>query len=288
MPALSSLFQVHIATFFFGLAGIFVLSTGLDPVLITFGRTLFASIALVLFWRILAQKNTLLLSTGVNVSVLFTGLLLCVHWICFFTSIKVSTVAVGLIMFSTCQIFIALLEPLVFREPFALRSVIPAIIVVLGIVIMTGVFAGEMRFGAGVLWGLASASTFAFLQLLNRKLTATHSAASLALVQNAVACCMLLPFVFGNLPEIAAGQWLQLIFLGIVCTALAQTLFINSMRELNAAVASLIAAGLEPVYGVVLAAALYSQFPDVNVLVGGALVLVTVLYVSVKVSKLSV
>ncbi len=196
--------------------------------------------------------------------------------------------AVGLIMFSTCQIFIALLEPLLFRERFDLGSLVPAIIVVLGIVIMTGVYAGEIRFGAGVLWGLVSALTFAFLQLLNRKLTATHSATSLALVQNAVACCLILPFVFGNLPEISGGQWLQLIFLGTVCTALAQTLFINSMRELNAAVASLIAAGLEPVYGVVLAAALYYQYPDVNVLVGGALVLVTVLYVSVKVSRLSV
>lgn len=279
---------MHVATFFFGLAGIFVLSTGLDPVLITFGRTLFATIALLLFWKFLTQRNTSLLSSGVDVTVLFSGLLLCLHWICFFTSIKVSTVAVGLIMFSTCQIFIALLEPLLFRERFDLGSLVPAIIVVLGIVIMTGVYAGEIRFGAGVLWGLVSALTFAFLQLLNRKLTATHSATSLALVQNAVACCLILPFVFGNLPEISGGQWLQLIFLGTVCTALAQTLFINSMRELNAAVASLIAAGLEPVYGVVLAAALYYQYPDVNVLVGGALVLVTVLYVSVKVSRLSV
>lgn len=270
--------QVHIATFLFGLAGLFVLFTGLDAVFITFGRTLFAAIALLLIWRFVGLNSRPVLSGWV----LLSGVLLAVHWTLFFTSIQVSTVAVGLLMFSTSPIFIALLEPLFFRESFDIRRVLPAFTVALGIVIMTGLYLGQIRFGAGVAWGLASSLLFALLQLLNRKLASDHSAASLALIQNGVACCVLLPLVVADIRHVTAPQWLQLVFLGTICTALAHTLYINSMRKLNAAVASLIAGGLEPVYGVILAALLYAQYPDINVLMGGAVVLLAVLYVSVK------
>ncbi len=278
MSKLPAIGQVHLATFLFGLPGLFVISTGLDPVVITFGRTLFAAIALLLAWRLLGLDAWPVFGRWTVLS----GIALAVHWCLFFTSIQVSTVAVGLIMFSVSPIFIALLEPVFFREPFVPGNVVPALVVVVGIVVMTGLHSGQIKFGEGVSWGVASSLVFALLQLLNKKLGRSQSPASLVLAQNGIACCLLLPFVYSGLPEITSGQWVQLVFLGIFCTAFAYTLFINSMRFLSVAVTSLIAAGLEPVYGVLLAALLFAQYPDANVLVGGVIVLATVVYVSVK------
>jgi drug/metabolite transporter (DMT)-like permease len=62
-----------------------------------------------------------------------------------------------------------------------------------------------------------------------------------------------------------------LIVLGVVCTALAHTLFIRSMRVLSAHTASVVAA-LEPVYGIALAFALLGEAPAWRTLIGAALI----------------
>ena len=62
-----------------------------------------------------------------------------------------------------------------------------------------------------------------------------------------------------------------LIVLGVVCTALAHTLFIRSMHVLSAHTASVVTA-LEPVYGIALAFALLGETPGWRTLIGAALI----------------
>lgn len=62
----------------------------------------------------------------------------------------------------------------------------------------------------------------------------------------------------------------QMLVLGIVCTALAHTLFVWSLGRLSAYSAG-VASALEPVYGIVLAAALLAEAPDLRTLIGAAL-----------------
>ena len=60
--------------------------------------------------------------------------------------------------------------------------------------------------------------------------------------------------------------------LGLVCTALAHTLFIaRAARDVSAHTASVVAA-LEPVYGIALAVAAAGRIPDARTLAGGALI----------------
>lgn len=60
--------------------------------------------------------------------------------------------------------------------------------------------------------------------------------------------------------------------LGVVCTALAHTLFIASLRAITAQSASLLAS-LEPVWGIVFGILLLRAIPTVSTLLGGALIL---------------
>jgi drug/metabolite transporter (DMT)-like permease len=62
-----------------------------------------------------------------------------------------------------------------------------------------------------------------------------------------------------------------LIVLGVVCTALAHTLFIRSMHVLSAHTASVVTA-LEPVYGIALAFVLLGETPGWRTLIGAALI----------------
>jgi drug/metabolite transporter (DMT)-like permease len=67
--------------------------------------------------------------------------------------------------------------------------------------------------------------------------------------------------------------------LGIVCTGLAHTLFIASMRRVSAHSASVVAS-LEPVYGIALAAWLLGEKPDGLTMAGGVLIVVAALIAS--------
>jgi drug/metabolite transporter (DMT)-like permease len=64
--------------------------------------------------------------------------------------------------------------------------------------------------------------------------------------------------------------------LGIVCTALAHTLFIEGMKGVGARTASVLSA-LEPVYGILLALVFLKESPSLRTVSGGAVVLAAAL-----------
>lgn len=273
---LPALLSVHIATLLFGLAGVLGAVAGLNAFEVTFGRTLFASVALLAVCYYFKRPTTSNTVRPVLTLMVLSGALLAFHWVVFFASIQVSTVAIGLVTFSTCPVFVALFEPLFFREKFKLTSLLASCCVLSGVVIISGVHSGDVAYLPGILLGISSGASFAVLQLLNRKLGAASGPVVTALIQNAVATILLLPVVVLGLGAIQLNQWALLIFLGVGCTALAHTLFIDALKSIKVATASLIAAGLEPLYGIALAALFLAQLPPPNVMMGGSIILITV------------
>jgi drug/metabolite transporter (DMT)-like permease len=86
----------------------------------------------------------------------------------------------------------------------------------------------------------------------------------------------LAPWVPAGGSPLSAQDLLLLGMLGVVCTALAHTLFITSLRTIPAGIAAVTRA-LEPVYGILPAALLLGEFPPLRTLSGGAVVLAAVL-----------
>ena len=128
----------------------------------------------------------------------------------------------------------------------------------------------ENRVVQGLLWGIISGLTFALLAVTNRTLSTRHPAGAIALWQNACAAVCLLPLVALEPVIPDARSVLLLVVLGVVCTALAHTLFVRSLRALSAHTASVVTA-LEPVYGIALAFLLLGETPSLRTLGGAAL-----------------
>ena len=76
-----------------------------------------------------------------------------------------------------------------------------------------------------------------------------------------------------------ARDWGWLLVLGVLCTAVAHTFLIESLAVLRTQVASVIS-GLEPIYGLALAALLLGEIPALHTLVGGGLILGTTMVAS--------
>ncbi len=271
---------VHVAVFFFGLAGLFGKLVALPAALIVLGRVAFASVFLA--GALLANRQSIRLENRRDYGyMVLMGVILAVHWTTFFQSIQVSTVAVGLLTFSTFPVFVTFLEPWFFKERLRTADVMVAVVAFAGVALVIPRFEFANRVTQGVAWGIASGLTFAVLSLLNRKYARQYSSVAIAFYQDVVAAIVLLPLVFVYRPQWRLQDIFALAFLGVVCTGVAHSLFIKGMSFIKARVASVVAC-LEPVYGIVIAAFLLHEIPGPRVCVGGLIILAAATYVSVR------
>jgi drug/metabolite transporter (DMT)-like permease len=168
-------------------------------------------------------------------------------------------------------LFVLIAEALFLRRKLGVADGITVALVTSGLLLVVPEFRIENRMLQGLLWGVLSGFMFALLAVGNRGLAMRRSASGVALWQNTCAAACLLP-AFALDPAIpGARDVVLLIVLGVVCTALAHTLFIRSMRIVSAHTASVVAA-LEPVYGIALAFALLGERPGWRTLIGAALI----------------
>jgi drug/metabolite transporter (DMT)-like permease len=279
-PQNKSLLEIHIAVFFFGLAGLFGKLILLPALIIVLGRVIFAAIFLVLLTWFLKYELKLNLKKDYYFFFLM-GILLALHWWTFFQSIQVSTVAVGLLTYSTFPIFVTFLEPCFFNEKIELRDILLAIITFIGVILVVPRFEISDKIAQGALWGITSGFTFAVLSILNRKYVRKYSSLVIAFYQDAAAAVVLLPGLFLMEFTVTSGDILLLLLLGICFTAIAHSLFIKGLSAVKAQVASIIAC-LEPVYGIVFAVLLLKEIPGWRVICGGILILAGAFYTTIK------
>ena len=275
-----SLLEIHLATALFGLAGLFGKWIGLSPLLIVLGRVFFASMTLGILLCATRQSLRAIFRRHAALLVLL-GAVLAGHWAAFFRSIQVSSVAVGLLSYSTFPAFTVLLEPLFSRERLDRRNLFLAALCLVGVFLIIPRLDLGDRVYQGVLWGLVSGLTFAVLTLFNRRLAQNHSSLGIAFWEDFFATLFLLPSLMVGPVRLSSRDLALLVILGVVCTAIAHTLFIQGMRQIRAQTASIISS-LEPVYGIVLAFVLLGEVPTSRTLAGGAVILAAVLFVTLK------
>ncbi|MDD8010708.1 MAG: DMT family transporter [Acidobacteriota bacterium] len=275
-----SLLAVHASVALFGLAGLFGKWLTLRPHFIVLGRVVFAAAALALIIRLSGGRFSIRRKIDGGLFLL-QGLILAVHWILFFESIRVSTVAVGLLAYSSFPVFTAFLEPLFFRTRLSRRHLGLSLACLAGVFLLVPRFSWSERVFQGVVTGLGAGATFALLSIINRKLSFRYASPVVAFYQDAGAALFLLPAALLKPPALTGRDFALLAILGLLCTALAHTLFIAGMRRLSAQTASIISA-LEPVYGIALAALLLGERPSARTIAGGLIILTAVFVLSLS------
>ncbi|MCG6894604.1 MAG: DMT family transporter [Desulfobacteraceae bacterium] len=270
------LLKVHSAVMLFGAAGLFAKLVDLPSPVIVLGRVFFAAVSLGVLLAVRRQSIRLDRKRDYGY-LLLLGWLLALHWASFFQAIRMSSVAVGLLTFSTFPVFATFLEPFFFREPIRVRDILIAAVVVFGVFLVVPDVNLNHSITRGALWGVLSGFTFALLSVLNRKTVRRYPSLVIAFYQDAAAALVLIPFLFELQPAIGGREWLLLALLGVVFTALSHSLFIDGLSGVRAQTASIIAC-LEPVYGIALAALLLGERPEARVLAGGIVILAATFY----------
>lgn len=273
--------EIHGAVLLFGFSGLFGKLVLLPAPIIVLGRVFFSAISLLVIIQLFdvgsppKERRSLAALT-------LLGLLLSLHWTAFFKSVQVSTVAIALLCCSTFPVFTAFVEPLFSRQRIRVVDIMVALVAFSGVGIV--VFHPPSGSGTteGVIWGVVAGFTFAILSVLNRKFVRQYSSLHIAFFQSVVATICLFPLLFAYHVEIRLKDAILLFFLGVLCTALAHSLFINGMKHVSTRVASLIHC-MEPPYGIVLAALILGEAPSLRTIFGGVVILGSALYATVRI-----
>jgi drug/metabolite transporter (DMT)-like permease len=275
-PRTKNLMELNVAVLLWGGTALFAKLIKLPAIQITCLRSIPALLCLLGVLCFFRRGYALHTGRDYAWSVL-SGLALVAHWVTYFKSIQLSTVAIGILSLHVYPIITALAEPLFFKEPFHPVDLLMTVAVLAGIGIMVPEFSLSSQTTQGVLWGILSAVFWTARNLLSRQLVRTHSGLKVMAYQLGVCVLIPLPWVVGNGQTVSPQAWGQLALLGVVFTALPHTLFTNSLQNLTTRTVSVMAT-LLPIYGAVLAALVLNEIPAGRTLLGGTIVIAVVFY----------
>lgn len=252
--------QLHMAILLAGCSGILGNLISLDAVLITWYRMLLAGLMLIIILYIKGNKPIIQKNEWSELSV---GLLLALHWIFFYGSIKYANVSIGVICFCLSSFFTAIISPMLNRQKISWAELLLSSLTLFGISL---IFQFDSSYRIGIGFGVVSSLLFAFYAILNERLSASRNAVRTTALQMIGGftglSVLLLPVYIMNvqhatyLPTINDFCFLFLLAFG--CTVCMCFLLNNAQREISAFTVSL-SFNLEPVYSILLAIILFKE-----------------------------
>lgn len=284
MSTRHGLLLAHISVLLFGMSGVIAKLVPQSATVLTGGRSILGAMALGLY--LTYRKQIRWPDTRTLGILVLSGILLALHWISFYHSIKISSVSIGVIAVTTFPVMAAVLEPFVMREPWRWSILWSPILVILGTAIMLG-FAPTESDIMGFFWGFLAAALYVCIHFMNKLRVRNMSGLMMSFVQLSVAGIILLPFaIVGYNPIIDDGgrDIILILILAVFCTAIAYSLFIESMRSIPARTTAVII-GLEPVYAISVMVMFFNDSITWRTVVGGLIIAGSVIWSSMRVSE---
>lgn len=261
----SALIKLHLAVFLWGFTGVLGKLIQLNEGLLVWYRLLITIAALLLIFSFNKSFEKVSLKTKVNL--MSIGVVVALHWVFFYGSIKYANVSISLICLSCISFFTALLEPIIVKTRFSFIDIGLSIISILGIAL---IFHFDNKYRTGILLGLISAAFSSIFSTYNKKNVNAASSQSIMfyeLIGGFIFLSLLLPFYLKVLPTqqllptFKDAIWLVL--LSLVCTVWAMDLSLQALKKVSAFTLNL-TLNLEPVYGIVLAFIIYKEQKDLS------------------------
>jgi len=264
---------VAIASIIWGSNGVIVNQVILPSYTIAFFRVLFATMSLwlgILFtrrWRIIQVR-------GAWRTFMVLGLLLALGWTFLFEAMKLIPIGNAVLLNYTAPVFVALLSPIILKEKIMRVTLYALALSVVGILLISStqdfqIFDISLL---GVISALLAGFLYAVFVIFAKKTLTSHSGYSMALYSYSFSAIFLVPSLIQVNLSITLNSWLLLLFLGVLNTAFAVTLYLRGLHLIKAQEAAVLAY-FEPASAVVFGYLLLAQQPTLTTIAGGLLIL---------------
>lgn len=197
------------------------------------------------------------------------GVLLSVHWVLYYGSIKAGNVSIGAVCFALVGFFTAIIEPLLERKKASTREILLSLLTVIGIGLIFGL---DARYRLGIAIGVVSSFIFTFFSIFSKKVQADtgHKSSTMLLYEmigGAIVLTLLTPLYSYFFPDVAIiPTWSDsgyLILFASVFTIVPFLLQLQAFRSISAFTVNL-SYNLEPVYKILLAMIIFNEAGELN------------------------
>lgn len=255
-----ALIKLHISVFLAGFTGILGKLITLNEGILVWYRIMITVVTLYVILSL--RKKIGHISASSVWKLMGIGALIALHWVCFYGSIKLANVSIGLICFASVGLFTAVLEPLMTGAKFRIAEIGLGLISLLGIYL---IFHFDTRYRTGIILGLISALLGALFSVLNKKnveLAAPQTLMLYELSGGVLLLTLCMPVYLHYFPTTyifpTLKDWAWLLVLSWLCTVYAMDLMLQALKKVSAFTQNL-TLNLEPVYGILLAFVLFKE-----------------------------
>jgi len=271
--------HLHFIVFIWGFTAVLGALISIDAIPLVWYRMFLATGFVLLI--VLYKNESLVLPWKTIASFCFVGFLIALHWLAFFSAIKVSNVSVTLAVMSTGAFFASFLEPIMYRRKVKGYEVFFGLIVVISLYI---IFKVESKYFLGILLALASAFLGALFSVFNGKFVEKHSASVISFYEllAGVFCISVFLFFRGSFTlsffKLTSTDWFYLIILASFCTAYAFIASVHVMKWISP-YTMMLTTNMEPVYGILLALIILGdkEYMSPQFYYGALIILITVI-----------
>ena len=255
-----SLLYFHFLVFLFGFTSILGVLIKLEALPLVVWRMGIASLAIGIYC-LLFKRDNFKMPKELTTKIIFSGILIGLHWIAFFHAIKLAGVSLTLSMLATCAFFVAIIEPIYFKKKWLFYELFFGTLAAAGILI---IFWSEIESLNGIVVALIAAVLSALFSVVNSKIVQQVSTITLTFYELLIGFIALLFYMIlvhpdsleKAIPSTSDIFWLLL--LSIICTSYAMNATFIVMRKLTPFTIMMII-NLEPVYGILLDLAIFGK-----------------------------
>jgi drug/metabolite transporter (DMT)-like permease len=272
-----ALIQMHVAVLLWGFTGVLGRAITLDaPVLVWYRMLLTAIImAAILVWR----KQMVKIPRPDVKRLAIVGVLMGLHWVAFYASIKLANISIALVCLSTASIFTPLFDPLINGGRHDLKELLLGMLAIIGVYC---IYSFQQFYAWGILAGVIAALLSSIFTILNKQIANKYPSRTMVFYEMTTGwlfITLLMPVVLYYKPSMILlpqidntngwyhNDWVWLIVLSLCCTVWAQSLALNALKKLSSFTATL-SVNLEPVYGILLAFLFYNENREIIFLKG--------------------
>lgn len=268
--------QLHTAIILAGFTGILGKLIELSEGYLVLYRMSMAAVILLII--LLVRKSFVIPKAKGLFSLLGVGVIVSLHWLTFYGSIKYSNVSVSVTCLSSIGFFTSFIEPLIRRRLIDWVEVMLGLLAILGIYL---IFNFYPEFKMGIIFGMISALLASIFPILNKGLLEKFAPSTLNFYEmtgGAIALCFILPMYLLFFPSVHSvptlWDWFWLIILAVFCTVLAFDLNLKALKKISAFTVNL-SFNFEPIYSIILAFIIFkeNQFLGAGFYLGFALII---------------
>jgi len=272
--------HLHFLVFIAGFTAILGELISIKAIPLVWYRMLLAGVLMFLYIKI--TKTNTKVSGSALLKFFIAGIIIALHWITFFASIKEANVSIALAMFSTGAFFASLIEPIFYRRKIDRYEILFGLMVSIGVYIILD---SEIKYLTGILLGISSAFFSSLFAVINGKFVEKYDASIISFYEfigGVLFITIYLLFANSGFSQeffnLNSKDWIYILILASICTAYAFIASVHIMKFISPFTVVL-TYNLEPVYGIILAILIFgnSEIMSANFYYGAILILLTIL-----------